>query len=725
MSRGFNSQFAICNLQFAMALFLVGAAHAQSPEIAGIRVGFADRYKLGAWTPVEVTLRGAPPAGQIALTMPDSDGVPTRVTADIAPNATRATLYARIGLAGCPLKVELLVDSQSVARKTFEAADRADGEHYLRPVQAHALIVQVGAGAMGLEEAVAAEKTGGQSRAVVARVASAEQLPTQWYGYEGADVVVLSTSDPAVYQSFTPESEQAKALDQWVRMGGKLVLCVGLQGEKLLKQTQPLAAFAPGTFKGTVPLPQTSALETYGGSSTGVPGDARAMLVVRLADVQGKIEAAEGDLPLVVRTPRGFGQILFVAADLDQPPLSKWADRKLLAARLLELPASETGGEGDPGMHYGFTHLSGQLRSALDQFQGVRIVPFAVVASLIVVYILLIGPGDYYFFLRRFLRRMEWTWATFPAIVLFTCAGAAGLAYWLKGSELRIHQAEVIDFDAASGTVRGTSWMNVFSPCMENFNFSLRGRLPDGGEAPGNSIIAWLGLHGDGLGGMNRNNTSAFGLESEPYRFSPALDAMQGVPIPIWSTKSFTARWSSDASSPVEAKLADEEGLPAGRITNSGGPLENCVLAYEHWAYELGTIATNATVEIGPTTRRVDLRTLLTGRKYAAGDKNSQEGSTPYDQSSVDVDYILRAIMFYEAAGGQHYTHLTNDDQRFLDMTSLLRAGRAVLVAHLRGVSGHSGTGLLRDGQPLEGSQDEHTKVYRFVLPVEARKSSQ
>lgn len=723
MSRGFNLQFAICNLQFAMALFLVGAAHAQSPEIAGIQVGFADRYKLGAWTPVEVTLRGAPPAGQIALTVPDSDGVPTRVTADITPNATRATLYARIGQAGCPLKIELLVDSQSVARKTFEAADRADGEHYLRPVQAHALIVQVGAGAMGLEESVAAEKTGGQSRAVVARVGSAEQLPTQWYGYEGADVVVLSTSDPAVYQSFTPESEQAKALDQWVRMGGKLVLCVGLQGEKLLKQGQALAAFAPGTFQGTVPLPQTAALETYAGSSTAVPPTDRAMLVARLADAQGKIEAAEGDLPLVVRTPRGFGQILFVAADLDQPPLSKWADRKLLTARLLDLPASEAADESDTGMHYGFTHLSGQLRSALDQFQGVRIVPFAVVASLMVVYILLIGPGDY-FFLRRFLRRMEWTWATFPAIVLLTCAGACGLAYWLKGSELRVHQAEVIDFDAASGTVRGTSWMNVFSPRAENFNLSLRGRLVGGWRRE--PVLAWLGLHGDGLGGMNRNNTSAFGLESEPYQFSPALDAMQGVPIPIWSTKSFTARWSSDASSPVEAKLADEDGLPAGRITNGlDVPLENCVLAYEHRAYELGTIATDATVEIGPTTRRVDLRTLLTGRKYAAGDKNSQEGSTPYDQSSVDVDYILRAIMFYEAAGGQHYTHLTNDDQRFLDMTSLLRAGRAVLVAHLRGVSGHSGTGLLRDGQPLEGSQDEHTKVYRFVLPVEARKSSQ
>ena len=65
-------------------------------------------------------------------------------------------------------------------------------------------------------------------------------------------------------------------------------------------------------------------------------------------------------------------------------------------------------------MHYGYNDLAGQLRSALDRFDGVRLVPFWLVAGLIVVYLLLIGPGDY-FFLRKLVGRMEWTWLTFPA----------------------------------------------------------------------------------------------------------------------------------------------------------------------------------------------------------------------------------------------------------------------------------------------------------------------
>ena len=43
------------------ALLLVAAAQAQDtkpPEFTAVHVGFAEHYKVGVWTPVEVTLRG-------------------------------------------------------------------------------------------------------------------------------------------------------------------------------------------------------------------------------------------------------------------------------------------------------------------------------------------------------------------------------------------------------------------------------------------------------------------------------------------------------------------------------------------------------------------------------------------------------------------------------------------------------------------------------------------
>ena len=90
---------------------------------------------------------------------------------------------------------------------------------------------------------------------------------------------------------------------------------------------------------------QTGALESYAGSRTSVPlGDAvKSLRVPRLVGVRGTIEAHEADLPLIIRTAHGFGQVLFLAADLDQPPLSTWPDRPTLSAKLLDLPTG--GGE--------------------------------------------------------------------------------------------------------------------------------------------------------------------------------------------------------------------------------------------------------------------------------------------------------------------------------------------------------------------------------------------
>ena len=79
-----------------------------------------------------------------------------------------------------------------------------------------------------------------------------------------------------------------------------------------------------------------------------------------------------------------------------------------------------------------------------------RLVPFWLVAGLILIYLLLIGPGDY-FLLRKLGGRMTWTWLTFPAVVVLVCLGAYVLAHAMKGSEVKINQLDLVDVDAASG----------------------------------------------------------------------------------------------------------------------------------------------------------------------------------------------------------------------------------------------------------------------------------
>ena len=235
--------------------------------------------------------------------------------------------------------------------------------------------------------------------------------------------------------------------------------------------------------------------------------------------------------------------------------------------------------------------------------------------------------------------------------------------------------------------------------------------------------MAWLGLPGTALGGMNPRAGGPT-LWTQPYSFSPSLDALCDVPIPVWSTKSLSARWNAPTKAFPEADLTDDNQLLVGTLVNTlDFPLEQCILAYGRSVYELGTIGPGESARLGPMSRRSELKTLLTGRKVVfteASDKYRQE-VTPYDQSSTDVPYILRMMMFYEAAGGRRYTGLWNAYQSFVDLSTLLKADRAILVAQGPGDSPEKSRGatLLRDGRPLGRHAEQTCNDVSVCVPGE------
>ncbi len=740
-----------------LVLLLAVSASAQTldrPEFTGIRVGFGNHYKAGLWTPVELKIRGGavPLTGQVSVVVPDGDGVPSQVVTppskpiQVLPGReTSVQLCVRFGRVRSDLRAEFLVDGKAAAEKTFTASLQADEDSFLEALEEQPLYVVVGNSNMGLEEALKLRETAsseangvGEFQPEIARITDVEQLPVEWCGYEGVDALLISTSNPDLFRKLGPDNARIKALDEWIRLGGRLVLCVGAEANVVLAENAPLAGFAPGRMETIVTRDQTAAWEQFCGSSMPVPqpkGGGKLTIRCPKLMVSEGIEARENDLPLVVRTPRGFGQILFVAADIDRPPFSKWNERGLLLAKLLDFSVSR-GNEKQAGQYqggYGYADLSGQLRSALDAFTGVTVVPFALVAMLIVGYILLIGPGDY-FLLKKLLRRMEWTWFTFPVIVLVVGLSAYWLAYYLKGNQLRVNQVDLIDVDVAGKSVRGTTWLNIFSPRMESFDLSLRpmppGKLADSKAADSAAgYFAWFGLPGSGLGGMNPHGGGNTSLFSTPYRLwsearlkPPAASSIEGVPIQVWSTKSFTGRWRADAEVVPRGDLYLEQQDLFGTIANPYDfPLMNCIVAQDRWAYELGTIEPGKTAELGLHLKRNDLKNYLTGyHMVKEGNLASRQETTSFEMYNRDAPYILRMMMFYEAAGGRGYAHIANDYQSFVDLSNMLKTGRAILVADAlqNAAAKDQGATLLRKDAPVAGGGERHTVIFRFIFPV-------
>ena len=185
---------------------------------------------------------------------------------------------------------------------------------------------------------------------------------------------------------------------------------------------------------------------------------------------------------VAVQAAFGLGRITAIGFDLDRSPFTEFARQAEFWDWVLrEGGANRTsvGSEGKPRpMNAAPTddedEVAVALRTHVDTFDGIPVVSFGSVALLIVLYILLIAPVEYYF-LKRVFGRLELTWITFPIIVLTVCIAAAISASAMKGNELRVNKVDVIDVvaDAQGGRVYGTTMFTIFSPKIDTFTLRV------------------------------------------------------------------------------------------------------------------------------------------------------------------------------------------------------------------------------------------------------------
>jgi len=726
-------------------------AHAQSSPGAAatdtgvtidkLTVGFGGVYKVGVWTPVEVELVAGSQAvsGNVVLATPDVDDVMTEVSTpgpiSLEPGQrTKVRLFTRFGAVQSVLRATFVPVESSLPPVSRQWDYRLEGANRLQPAinSQQSLIVGVGPDGGLKDMAAMHRRADGQSRLTVAQLPDAGSLPEAWYGYEGVDWLVLGTSDEAVVSSFN--AAQLTAIKRWVELGGRLVILSGRATAAVLASDQPLKELAPARWTGQfTTLRRSAELENYVGEIVDpllVPGGE---LNVPLLQVEnGVVEVQQANAPLIIRAGRGFGEVVVVALDLDQPPLAEWQSRDRFLSVLLGMSARgsrESAREGSGRIsHSGITDLSGQLQGALDQFRGVSYVPFVIIALLVLAYILLIGPGDY-LFVRKVVRRMPATWVTFPLLVIVSSVAAYAFANWTKGDRLRLNQVDLVDFDLATSRVRGTTWAHVFSPAMATFDMTIAPSLANGEPAPETTprLMAWMGTPGPVLGGMDRTSEPAASYGS--YRFTPELNAMQGVPIPIWASKGVVGRWHGDDRPPIRVELkASITGVPEGTVTNLlDVPLENCLLAYDRWAFSLPTIQPGQTIRLDRRSEHRELRDELTGRRTERGaDDKIRDFRREYDRLSLDIPSILQQMMFYEASGGLTYAGIYHRYQPFTDLSRQLALKRGVLMGFVQRPGAKLVLQPAADGSPAavdlnQVEVSQHWTCYRVLFDVEGR----
>ncbi len=723
-------------------LFLASPALAQKIELEKVAVGFNGKYKVGVWTPVSVTLTGPSVRGRLDLETADGDDVNSIVSRDnIQIDGRPKQLLVRFGSTDGALTVVFRPDGGRPIRWELQSADSPGEREIPTGLQtSQELLVEIGRG-VGIKGMKEASRLPPGEEIVAVQLDEAsqlEQLPTEWIGYEGVDVLVIGTSQELdlaqaqVLAKLGPDNARWQAIAQWVQGGGRLLVVGGGAADQLrsaFEKMGPLARLLP-SLKDNEQLDRLNELEAYSGAKELItlplvqpddPSSERRLTVPVLADEQWGRNVVQSSVPLIARRPHGFGEVIFVALDLDRPPLARWPGRAALLTRLLNRkegvpPAAETGESALQGqlLHVGVSDLAGQLKEALDQFTGIRPVSFVLIAGLALLYIALIGPLDYVL-VRKVFRRPELTWVTFPTMVLVFSLATYQLAYWMKGKQLIVNQLDVVDVELATGHVRGQTWFNVFSPDSRTYDVSVTPRLPGEGEsgdedpavpaAAGGmrTVVSWLGLPGEALGGMERSGSP--GLFQGSYRFTAQSDArkdapqpmtMENVPIQVWSSKSFTARWTKPAgwTGPlVECDLRRSNDRVQGTIRNRMDvPLKECLLVFrtrgggrKAQVLRIPELRPGQTKTLSSADSADDLAEHLKGIRYV-GESSSDaltRRAREYNPLGADVPGIVKLMSFYRLIAGRDHAKLLHRYQGHLDLSHLFHEkldNRAVLL---------------------------------------------
>jgi hypothetical protein len=708
----------------------------RDPAIARAEVGFKNYYKLGFWTPILVDVAGADGGHgndlRVSVTASDSDGVPTTANAAVpSSNDTNGhrslTVYTQIGRAAGSIQVSLFAGDRQIDTRTLLPSEKQNADAAVYPIAATSeLIVSLGTSPYGLPEAIANRSASGVH--IGRRVLEIDQvtsLPTEWYGYDAVDVLMIPVGDGRICRELAADKPKLAAIERWVELGGRLViLCDGTNAEAMLSSAGPLASFVPGKFVGTVRLSNTGSLERFA-VSTNISGGP--IEVPRIADPHGNIEAYDGnrasDLPLVIRTPRGFGEVTFAGVEFGSPPLSLWSGRTAFLRALFQpyLRDTESNDSTQKLVASGFNDLSGALRQQLGQnFAAVVPISFSIVAALAIAYLFFLGPLDY-LLVQHWLRKPLVAWISLPLIIALFAGIALAVAGWSKGPPgARLNCLELDDFDTISGQARGTLWTTIYSPEAAEFNIAVRPRSDEPKpHSKRDMLFSWWGLPGIGIGGM-QSSTSDLGLVRNGYEYGPETSSLVQMPVLASGTKSLLARWTGAAPPKISAQLTDVDGLLAGTITNETGiRLRNARLLYGSWAYRLGILNPGERVEVSDQLSPRRVKTVVT--HDALGDSGTTaspiEGRV-FSAEQASPSQILNLMMFYEAAGGFGFAHLPNRYQAYCDLSRQLDLGRAILVTD----DAPSQMRLVDNGtNEAIGSDNLNTSavIQRYILPVE------
>ncbi len=456
--------------------------------------GFDNTYRPDSWTPVAISLSGTGTnaSGVLQVAVSSREGTSTYskpLHLHAGPlNEQHVIYYLHTqSYSGPPTSVtaQLLVEGRKVAEKkldkTFSLTDTQPvivaltqdrsglsfltkldlGRAHIKP-GGRSIYNQFGNNPQGNP----AVSTGNNPVRVLYPLPAT--LPDASAGYNAIDAVMLGDmSLDAITE------DQWNAIVRWVRDGGVLVVSGGPDTNRL--RNPQLAGILPITPTGPKQLTDFSRLE----DRYELPFKSKSSTVMSGVLKQDAIAlCTQGSLPLVSYRRLGNGLVMYTAFDITSPEFKAWEGHPNLWHEVLKLGIGEIratqvmSGVMESVNPWGYGRAGGDaLADALAGRQSTEAPSFTFIGLFLLLYIIFLVPVNYYLLRKK--DRKELAWVTAPLIIAVFSTGAYAIGYSVKGGQLFMRFASVVE-----GTANQEGWdaytiASVFSPRQTRYDISM------------------------------------------------------------------------------------------------------------------------------------------------------------------------------------------------------------------------------------------------------------
>jgi hypothetical protein len=700
----------------------------ETPIELNIKHGIQGLWRVGYETPLRISTTSNAADWQAELQTVDGDGVPIihSGTFQTDNNKTEFScdLIVRHGRNNRSIRLKINSGDRVLLDRELTQAERGTALPLHQP-----WIVTIGKD-LSLSELSVPSAHSGLPSLTLTSIEDAEELPRSSLIYGSVNRVIFCGRDEAFLKSI--DDAQGNALADWVERGGKLQAWLGSNVETI-SQLKWLSDMIPGALstksvdvdstviESYVSASQTNRLEQLSASRIEVR-DGRTLLAVQSADRES--------IPFVVRSAYGAGRVEFVAIDVNHPSLLRWKERISLIERLLnvqELKQAKETSNNNSAQFIGYNDAAGQIRSTLDLFDSVGTGSFAALSIFIAIFLGLVGPIDY-FLLHKSMARSVWTWLTLAVCCVLLIIGSQSLTAAWKPAKQIINSLEVVDFHYDTGKVNGQAFVHQYSGAAHRYHLTATAQSLVAADVQVPTYLRWAGKTGAGLGGFESNVRMDAGMptyqladDSTSNNSDNVTTEIHGVGIPTAGTYAARASWLDDCSSIRGSnQLTNYAGsdLLEGTFTN---PLQhdliNPILYYESWAYPLRDrlkVGDSISLSIQTTPRDI-LRHLQQQRIV-----NDKVQSIPWNRAERrNAPRMIDLFSLYDSCGGQRYVGLELGYLENFNLSGLLQADRAILIARVE-------QPIIKWNAATETKSEVCSDGYRntfvrLILPIEDR----